>query len=223
MNHEDPVQGLQLSLDPDAVLWSCSEHERAGRPLLVLLHGYGADQHDLFSLAPLLPSELAVAAVRAPLPMPVPSAGAAWYPIEGLGARDGRAVTEGARAFLRWLEGADARRVLLLGFSQGAAIALQSVRLEPERFTCVLALSGYAAADALPGDAALQELRPPVFWGRGDRDPVIPPHLVEHTARWLPAHSTLTRKVYTGLGHGIDERELADVQEFLAQHLGALG
>lgn len=216
MNHDDPAQGTPLSLDPDAVLWSRPEHERTGRTLLVLLHGYGADQHDLFSLAPLLPPELTVAAVRAPLPMPVPSPGAAWYPIEGLDARDGRAVTAGARAFLRWLEGIDAGQVMLLGFSQGAAVALQALRLEPERFDGVVALSGYAADGVLPGDADLARRRPPVFWGRGDQDPVIPPQLVEHTDQWLPEHSTLTRRVYAGLGHGIDEREFGDVLAFIA-------
>ena len=56
-----------ISIDPAAVLWSAPESERAGRPLLVLLHGYGADERDLFSLAPHLPSEPVIAALRAPL------------------------------------------------------------------------------------------------------------------------------------------------------------
>ena len=37
------------------VLWSKPEEERAGKPLLVLLHGYGANEEDLLSLADLLP------------------------------------------------------------------------------------------------------------------------------------------------------------------------
>ena len=49
------------------VLWSKPEEERAGKPLLVLLHGYGANEEDLLSLADLLPQEFAVASVRAPM------------------------------------------------------------------------------------------------------------------------------------------------------------
>ena len=55
------------SLDPDAVLWSAPPHERAGRPLLVLLHGYGSNEQDLFGLRPYLPDAFVVASVRAPL------------------------------------------------------------------------------------------------------------------------------------------------------------
>src|SRR5687767_6978474 len=49
------------------VLWSKPEEERAGKPLLVLLHGYGANEEDLLSLADLLPQDFAVASVRAPM------------------------------------------------------------------------------------------------------------------------------------------------------------
>ena len=76
------------ALDADAVLWSAEAAERAGRPLLVLLHGYGADERDLFGLAPYLPPEFVVAAVRAPLAPPWPAPGYSWYPIEGLESRD---------------------------------------------------------------------------------------------------------------------------------------
>ncbi len=69
----------------------------------------------------------------------VPHRGAA-----GTGNR--RAVTDAARAVLRWLDEAagTAPAIGLLGFSQGAAVALQALRLAPERFAFALALSGYA-------------------------------------------------------------------------------
>ena len=56
-----------LRLDPDAVVWSAPESARRERPLLVLLHGRGADEHDLASLMPALPSGFVIASVRAPL------------------------------------------------------------------------------------------------------------------------------------------------------------
>ncbi|KQY78234.1 esterase [Microbacterium sp. Root1433D1] len=190
-------------------------------PLLVLLHGYGADEHDLFGLVPYLPEGIAVASVAAPLAPPWPMPGRSWYPIEGLDGRSSAAVTLAAESFLRWLDTAatEAPSIALLGFSQGAAVSLQALRLAPERFGAVVALSGYASPGELPNDEALEELRPPVFWGRGTHDDVIPPALIDHTAQWLPTHSELSGRVYTGLTHSISEEELTDVHRFLTKWL----
>ena len=110
----------------------------------------------------------------------------------------------------------------LLGFSQGAAVALQAMRLRPERFAFAVNLSGYATPGELPGDAALAERRPPVFWGRGTSDDVIPPVLVEHTVTWLPEHMDLSGRVYPGLTHSVSEPELDDVRVFLEKRLADL-
>lgn len=210
----------RLRIDTGATLWN---GERAGRPLLVLLHGYGADEHDLFGLVPYLPESLAVAAVPAPLTPPFPMPGRSWYPIDSLDTRDAGGITRAAEALLDWLdaEAADAASVALLGFSQGAAVSLQALRLAPERFGAVVALSGYAAPGALPQDETLRELRPRVFWGRGTHDDVIPGALIDHTAQWLPDHSELSGRVYQGLTHSISEAELGDVNIFLSQWLEA--
>ncbi|UUT35961.1 alpha/beta hydrolase [Microbacterium elymi] len=219
-------------IDPDAALWSAPADVRAGRPLLVLLHGYGADEHDLFGLSPALPEAFVTASVRAPLTPPWPSPGHSWYPIEdvtdadlsGPRARDPERVTAAASAFLEWLDAAagPASTVGLLGFSQGASVALQAMRLAPERFAFVLNLSGYTAPGELPGDAELQRRRPPVFWGRGALDDVIPAPLIDRTTQWLPAHSELSGRVYPTLGHGVSEEEVADIRVFLDKRLATL-
>ncbi|MFK3678120.1 alpha/beta hydrolase [Microbacterium sp. NPDC090218] len=211
-----------LTIDDTATRWSSTD--RGQMPLLVLLHGYGADEHDLFGLIPYLPEGIAVASVAAPLAPPWPMPGRSWYPIDGLDGRAPEAVTTAAEAFLRWLDAAagDAPSIALLGFSQGAAVSLQALRLAPERFGAVVALSGYAAPGELPNDEALTELRPPVFWGRGTNDDVIPPALIAHTAQWLPAHSELSGRVYTGLTHSISEEELTDVHRFLTKWLDGI-
>lgn len=213
---------MTVSIDPTATRWAPGE--RAEKPLLVLLHGYGADEHDLFGLVPYLPEGLAIASVAAPLTPPWPMPGRSWYPIDSLTTRDAAGITTAAEALLAWLddEAADAASVALLGFSQGAAVSLQALRLAPERIAAVAALSGYAAPGALPNDEALREQRPPVFWGRGTHDDVIPAHLIDHTAQWLPDHSELSGRVYQGLTHSISEQELADVRIFLSQWKDAL-
>lgn len=211
-----------LTIDDTATRWSSPD--RGGMPLLVLLHGYGADEHDLFGLVPYLPEGIAVASVAAPLAPPWPMPGRSWYPIEGLDGRSSADVTLAAESFLRWLDTAatEAPSIALLGFSQGAAVSLQALRLAPERFGAVVALSGYASPGELPNDEALAELRPHVFWGRGTHDDVIPPALIDHTAQWLPTHSELSGRVYTGLTHSISEEELTDVHRFLTKWLDGI-
>jgi phospholipase/carboxylesterase len=210
-----------LILDADAVLWSDDPAALAGRDLLVVLHGYGADEHDLFGLRAYLPDTLVVAALAAPLTPPWPAPGRSWYPIEGLDTRDAAATTAAAEAVLGWLaeHAAGAASVGLLGFSQGAAVSLQTLRLDPAGIDYVVALSGYATPGALPGDEELAERKPPVFWGRGTHDDVIPGALIEHTAQWLPGIVTLSGRVYQGLTHSVSEQELADVHTFIEKQL----
>ena len=209
--------GRVIEIDDTATLWSTTQ--RQGMPLLVLLHGYGADEHDLFGLVPYLPDGIATASVAAPLTPPWPQPGRSWHPIEGLDGRDPSHVTAAAEALLRWLDTAatDVPSIALLGFSQGAAVSLQALRLAPERISAVVALSGYASPGDLPLDEALAERRPPVFWGRGSHDDVIPAALVAHTAQWLPGHADLSGRVYPGLTHSISEQELSDVRHFLTR------
>lgn len=208
---------MTVSIDSSATLWS--PEPRDGKPLLVLLHGYGADERDLFGLIPYLPDDISVAAVAAPLTPPWPMPGRSWYAIDSLDTRDAAGITTAAEALLTWLgeAAAGAPSVALLGFSQGAAVSLQALRLAPERIAAVVALSGYAALGELANDPALRESRPPVFWGRGSHDDVIPDALIAHTAQWLPEHSELSGRVYPGLTHSISEQELEDVHVFLAK------
>ncbi len=214
MNHVPP-------LDAAAVLWSAPEDERIGRPMLVLLHGYGSDERDLFSLADLLPDEFIVAAVRAPLAPPFPMPGYAWYPIDDLSSRDSSQTTTSAERLLEWLDDTVPAEITLglLGFSQGAAIALQALRLRPDRFAFAVNLSGYVSPGELPTDADLAEHRPPVFWGRGAVDNVIPQPLIQHTIEWLPPRVDLVGSVYPGLGHSVSQNELDDVTTFLKKQL----
>lgn len=208
-------------LDADAALWSDAP---AGRPLLVLLHGYGSDERDLFGLVPHLPPAFVFAAPRAPLTPPWPAPGYSWYPLDGLNGRDSATVTRAAERLCAWLDehAAGATSIGLLGFSQGAAIALQALRLQPERFAFAVNLSGYASAGALPGDEVLAVTKPPVFWGRGTHDDVIPEPLIAQTTAWLPEHSTLSGSVYPGLTHSVSQTELDDVTAFLEARLKQL-
>ena len=206
---------MQL-IDESAIVWSAPEHERAGRPLLVLLHGYGSHEGDLFGLAPRLPLQPVIASLRAPLRA---GPGYAWYDLEGA-SNESRAVgaDAAARGLLHWLDGVQATSVGLLGFSQGGAMSIQLLRHAPERFDFAVCLAGFVVPGEAPADARMAESAPAVFWGRGTHDTVIAPSFIEATQRWLPHHSTLTERIYEGLGHSVSEAELADVLTFLRPH-----
>ncbi|MCY7288176.1 MAG: dienelactone hydrolase family protein [Cryobacterium sp.] len=208
-------------IDPDAVLWSASAPDRAGRPLLLILHGYGSHEGDLFALAPHLPLHPVIAALRAPLSA---GPGWAWFPIGAAGSTvnpgspSADALKAAASGVLEWLDSLPEQpsSVGLLGFSQGGAMALQLLRQAPDRFAFAVQLSGFVGRSEHPGDERLLERRLPVFWGRGTADPVIPQDAVDRTQAWLPEHSTLTERIYEGMGHSISQTELGEIVTFLS-------
>lgn len=201
-------------IDPAAVLWSAAPADRVDRPLLLILHGYGSHENDLFSLAPHLPLQPSIAALRAPLPA---GQGWSWFPLGVPGEPVGVALDAAALGILHWLDALPEQptSIGLLGFSQGGAMTMQLMRHAPERFAFAVQLSGFIASGTHPGDARLAELKPPVFWGRGTLDSVIPEAAVARTQDWLPAHSTLTERIYEGMGHSISQTELGDMVTFL--------
>jgi phospholipase/carboxylesterase len=209
------------TIDEDAVLWSAAGEDREGRSLLLVLHGYGSNEADLFQLAPFLPLEPVIAALRAPLVAPFPLDGWSWYPVDQPGQPDHAGLADSTAAVLSWLDALPYTpdSVGLLGFSQGGAVSIELLRAAPERFSFAVNLSGYVSQGSLPGDAALAERRPPVFWGRGTLDDVIPSEAVAHTTEWLPEHSRLVGRIYDGLPHAISQQELADVRGFIERQL----
>ena len=206
-----------MQIDRDAILWSAPEKERAGRPLLVVLHGYGSHEGDLFSLSPHLPLEPVIASLRAPI---AESGGNAWFSLLNNVPGDPRAedVDAAASSVIDWLDSVEYTSVSLFGFSQGAAVALQVLRHAPDRIASVVAIAGFVAGGSLPGDDDLKRLRPPVFWGRGTDDRVITSEAVQRTEEWLPSHATADIRIYEQLAHSISREELGDFTAFLREH-----
>jgi phospholipase/carboxylesterase len=195
--------------------WSATPDES---PVVLFLHGYGSDEHDLAGLAPTLGLDGRWASLRGPLDMP--GGGAAWGPITTPGEPDPAIVEAATEAIWAWVDDntGTATTVVPIGFSQGGVMASQLVRTRPERVAATVILGGFVLGAEQPSDDTLAASRPPVFWGRGAQDRVIAPHAIERTSSWLPEHSTLTERVYPDLAHGIHATELADVRAFLDAH-----
>ena len=176
-------------------VWSRPVQERAGTPLLVLLHGYGANEADLMGLAEYLPDAFTVASLRAPQ---VLAPGAyQWFPLMAANDFSLRAVEDATEYALGWLDEVKAQHssVTLLGFSMGMAMATSLVRRRPGEFAAVVGLSGFAIDPAAAGagsdyayfrDGELDGSLP-MFWGRDQADPIITADKIEYTMGWVAA------------------------------------
>lgn len=198
-------------------------------PALVLLHGIGADENDLFPIARHLDPRLTVVSPRAPRPYHM---GYAWFQIDF--RSDGSVLPDvaGARATLtelvRWIEavparlGTDPRRTFLLGFSQGAMMSLGALRTIPEHLAGVVALSGRWGEGLFETPASSAEVaRVPLFVAHGTYDTVLP---VDNGRLTRDAFEPLSRDfTYREfpVDHGIDPDELAAVSSWLTERLSS--
>jgi phospholipase/carboxylesterase len=196
-------------------------------PLLLLLHGLGSNEHDLFSFAPHLDKRLLVVSARAPIPM-FPG-GHAWFQIDFTpgGLRMHLDQAERSRlillAFLDYLletYEADARRVYLAGFSQGAMMSMNVALTRPEKVAGVLAMSGRLLPEVLPGMAAPEQLQDlPFMVTHGIYDDVLPIENGRATRELLSKLPVaLTYKEYP-MAHQISPACFADCLEWLDQQL----
>ena len=189
----------------------------AARAAMVLLHGRGAGAADILGLH----RELAVPDVAFLAPQ---AAGGTWYPYSFLAPLERNEPWLGsALAVVHRLlsqveaQGVGPERTVLLGFSQGACLALEAAARRPRGRGGVVGLSGGLIGP--PGtvrDDAGDCAGTPVFLGCSDRDPHVPWERVEESAavfRRLGAAVTL--RMYPGLGHTVNEDELAWVGDLL--------
>lgn len=200
--------------------WSTTDAPEA---MVLFLHGFGSNEHDLTQLAPALELVLPWASLRAPLE--VGNGGAAWFSITTPGGPDAAPVEEATEAIWAWIDESvnPETRIIPIGFSQGGLMASQLLRTRPERVIAPVVLGGFVLGAEQPGDAHLLEQRPALFWGRGAQDRVIAPIAITRSSEFLPQHTSLVERVYPGLAHGINAAELSDVRDFMVREVGAHG
>lgn len=194
----------------------------ADAPLVVLLHGRGADEESILGLASHLPKGPAYAAVRAPIGE---GGGYAWFANRGIG----RPVAESLRAtmdwFRTWLDDVApaGRPVILVGFSGGAAFAGGLVLDDPGRYAGAAVLHGTLPFDAgVPVEAGrLAHL--PVFVAQGEVDHVIPRELLDRTWGYLLAESGAPTVAHRDPGgHQLTSASAHALAEWVAHRLSFL-
>ncbi|MBI3651986.1 MAG: alpha/beta fold hydrolase [Acidobacteria bacterium] len=196
-------------------------------PLLLLLHGYGSNEQDLFSLTSYLDERLLIVSARAPIPL-FPG-GYGWFQIDFTpqGTRMHADEAEQSRlillAFLDYLlevYNADPQRVYLAGFSQGAMMSLHLAVTHPEKVAGVLAMSGRVLPEVLPKMAAPEAVAAlPIFVSHGIYDDVLPIENGRATRAILEnLPVALTYKEYP-MAHEISLESLRDATAWLKQEL----
>jgi len=196
-------------------------------PLLLLLHGIGSNEEDLFGLAPHLDEKFLVVSARAPVALAY--GGYGWFRIDftpgGMVADVGQAkkslamlpgfVDELVEAY-----GADGRRVHLMGFSQGAMMGLALTLTSPEKVAGVVAMSGRLPGQVFglePDREALDGM--PVLVTHGLYDPVLPienGRAVRDYLAGLPVEPTY--REYP-MAHEVSMESLRDVTAWLTKSI----
>lgn len=186
---------------------------RAARAACILLHGRGATAEDIMTIAPEI--QQPGWAYLAPQ-----AAGNAWYPnpftapleanepylTEALGVVS--ALVERVKATV------PAHRMLLLGFSQGACLALEWAARNATRYGAVVGLSGgLIGPDDQPRDYPGSFDATPVFLGCSDIDPFIPmARVVAAGEVFRRMNADVTVRFYPGMGHTVSVEEIATIR-----------
>jgi len=198
--------------------------------LVVLLHGYGADMHDLIGLAShwteMIPDAEFISP-NAPEACDELPGGRQWFPIGDL---DLERMHEGALTVAPTLDafldselekrGLTERNLVLIGFSQGAMLALHVGLRRVQAPAGIIGYSGMLVGPEHLADEILA--RPPVLLIHGSEDPLIPVQAQTMTENALTGVDVRVKShVSKGLGHGIDPAGLALGGHFLVAAFGA--
>lgn len=187
---------------------------------VVLVHGRGATAEGILDLAAQLDGDdIAYLAPQA--------AGRSWYPNSFLAPVETN--EPGRSSGLERLDdlvraageaGIDPSRVVFVGFSQGACLASEYVARTPRRYGGLAALSGGLIGESLDPGYEGDLAGTPVFLGCSDTDPHIPERRVRETADVLEQlGASVDCRLYEGMGHTINEDELAAVSGLVTSAL----
>ncbi len=201
------------------------ERPAAGAPegALVLLHGRGADEHDLFGLLDMLDPDRRLLGATARGPLSLPPGGAHWYAVKRVGYPDPDTFWATWEPLTGWVDGwladngIDPARVVLGGFSQGTVMSY-ALGLGPgrPRPAGIVALSGFMpTVDGLPLDTE-GAAGMPVAIGHGSGDPVISVEFARDARERLEAAGADVTYRESPMGHQIDPAFLSTLPAWLA-------
>lgn len=197
---------------------AAGDHLESASAALVMIHGRGATPADILRLVPEINQPgFAYLAPQA--------AGGTWYPYSFLAPIENNepGISSGLQALADLFDeistaGIPLPRTFLLGFSQGACLALEFAARHPRRYGGIAGLSGgLIGPDGTPRDYPGSLEGTPVFLGCSDVDPHIPKERVTETARVLERMGAdVTTRLYPNMGHMVNRDELEFLRGMLA-------
>lgn len=193
-------------------------------PLILLLHGYGSNEEDLFSFAAELPDEYYIISARAPYDLQYGSY--AWYAINFDADENKFSDNEQARASRNLIAQfideltvnypIDTANITLLGFSQGAVLSYAVALSHPEKIQKVIALSGYISDAIFEKEYLKNDLsKLKIFASHGTVDQVIPIDWARKTKPFLDKLGIASVYKEYPIGHGISPQIFADFKNWL--------
>jgi phospholipase/carboxylesterase len=195
----------------------------SAKAVMIMLHGRGASPRDILPLSAII--ERPGVTYVAPT-----AAGGAWYPLPFIAPREqNEPWLSSALGVIESLvtdlmaRGFPSEKILLLGFSQGACLASEFSIRHPRRYGGVLALSGglIGAPGTKWDDVTTTALKgTPVFLGCSDIDSHIPKErVIESDVVFTRLGARVTRKLYPGMGHAVNDDEIQNVRDILDEVL----
>ncbi|GGG38369.1 phospholipase [Dokdonia pacifica] len=192
-------------------------------PLLLLLHGYGSDENDLFSFASELPEHYFIISARAPIPMQ--PYGNAWYAItidyDGVKTSDNEAAKESRDLIATFITEAvkeydlDPFNVTLLGFSQGTILSYAVALSYPEKVKNVIGLSGYINEEIINLQSSASYAHLNIYNSHGTVDQVIPIDAARKTPGYLSSLGIESTLSEFPVGHGVHPTNFYEFKEWL--------
>lgn len=206
----------------DVTPLAARRREAAGEPAgaLVLLHGRGADEHDLFPLLDMLDPERRLLGVTPGGPHFLPPGGRHWYALGGIPTPDPTTFHESAPRLAAFLDAlpVPTERLVLGGFSQGSVMSwAMSLGPDRPRPAAVVAMSGFLprvegwplSPERLAGV--------PVAIAHGSLDPVIPARFSAEAASVLEAAGADVLRLETPVPHMVDPAWIEPLRELVAR------
>jgi phospholipase/carboxylesterase len=195
-------------------------------PLLVLLHGYGSNEEDLFSFAEELPDEFLIISAQAPYDMGYGSY--AWYAINFDASNEKFSDLEQAKTSVDTIAHfidniqekyqTNPNKTFVLGFSQGAILSYALSFFYPNKIQHVVALSGYINMDLLP-DEMPKNIQTDYYASHGTVDQVLPVTWARNTKPFLEKLNLDCEYSEYPVGHGVAPQNFYSLLAWIQKRL----
>ena len=196
-------------------------------PVLLILHGYGADEFDLLPIAAKLDPEYLAISIQAPIELDW--GGYAWYHLEQTAAglkSDSKSRIASEDLLIQSLpdilkkEGGDPNQIYLMGFSQGSAMCYSLIgKHDFEKLGLnvrgVIIMSGYIPEDVIEPLRKKDLSSIPFFLSHGIHDDLIPPIAMKVAKDILEKAGAKTFAKDYEIGHGLTEETVSDIRKWL--------